>query len=89
MDYFDPFADPGIDLAAISTRFLLVSFDTDWRFGSAHSADLAATLEAAGVEAKHAEISSPWGHDSFLLDAPEYHRTVARFVAGGAALRAE
>ncbi len=26
------------------------------------------------------EIESPWGHDSFLLEVPDYHRTVAAFL---------
>jgi homoserine O-acetyltransferase len=26
------------------------------------------------------EIRSPHGHDSFLLEIPEYHRTVAGFM---------
>ena len=35
MDYFEPFAEP--TARTPSTRFLLVSFDTDWRFGTEHS----------------------------------------------------
>ncbi|MGK2932995.1 MAG: hypothetical protein ACSLFD_09555 [Solirubrobacterales bacterium] len=26
------------------------------------------------------EISSPHGHDSFLFDTPDYHRTVAGYI---------
>jgi len=81
MDYFDPFADPALDLSDITTRFLLVSFDTDWRFGSAHSAEIAGRLAGAGIDVEHVEVRSPWGHDSFLLEIPEYHRVVAGFVA--------
>ncbi len=84
MDYFEPFAEPGIDLArvvAAATRFLLLSFDTDWRFGSEHSAYIHEQLRAGGVDAGHTEITSPWGHDSFLLDVPEYHAAVAQFLA--------
>ncbi len=77
MDYFDPFADPTLDLARVSTRFLAVSFDSDWRFGSEHSRHLVRSLSAGGVEARHVEIASPWGHDSFLLEGEEYHRVVA------------
>jgi homoserine O-acetyltransferase len=81
MDYFDPLGDPALDLATVDTRFLLVSFDTDWRFGSEHSAELARTLSAGGVAVDHVEVASPWGHDSFLLDVPEYHREIASFLA--------
>jgi len=84
MDYFDPLADPTLDLAAVDTRFLLISFDTDWRFATKHSLHLARELRAGGVDVEHFEVRSPWGHDSFLLEVPEYHRRVAAFVDGAA-----
>jgi homoserine O-acetyltransferase len=80
MDYFAPFADPRVDLAALATRFLLVSFDTDWRFGTEHSRFVAEQLAAGGVDVAHHEVRSPWGHDSFLLDVPEYHALVRDFL---------
>ena len=78
MDYFDPFAEPGLDLEAVSTRFLAISFDSDWRFGSEHSRHIVDVLRGGGVDARHVEVSSPWGHDSFLLEDEVYHRLVAR-----------
>ena len=83
MDYFDPMADPGLNLRAVAdagTRFLLISFDTDWRFSSEHSAQLAQDLIRDGLDAEHVEIESPWGHDSFLMDVPEYHRRLSLFI---------
>jgi homoserine O-acetyltransferase len=78
MDYFEPFADPELKLDRVTTDVLAVSFDTDWRFGSEHSRYLVDRLRAAGVNARHVEVSSPWGHDSFLLDVEEYHRVVTQ-----------
>lgn len=83
MDYFEPFADPALDLAAVSTRFLLLSFSSDWRFGSEHSRYVASKLRDAGVAAEHVEVATPWGHDSFLLDIPAYHDLLAGFLAHG------
>jgi homoserine O-acetyltransferase len=83
MDYFDPFADPAAVAAALSasrTRFLVVSFDSDWRFDTAHSMEIVRTLAAHDVPVSFREIPSPHGHDSFLLTVPEYHRTVATFL---------
>ena len=83
MDYFDPFADPAAVAAALGasrTRFLVVSFDSDWRFDTAHSMEIVRTLAAHDVPVSFREISSPHGHDSFLLTVPEYHRTVATFL---------
>ncbi len=89
LDWFDPFGEPDADakLAAMRTRFLLVSFDTDWRFGTEHSKAILRRLARAGVPTTFREVESPWGHDSFLLDVPEYHRTVAGFVERLAAER--
>jgi len=82
MDYFDVFADPGAParIASGGTRFLVLSFDTDWRFDTAHSRDIVRTLAAHDVPVSFREIASPHGHDSFLLEVPEYHRTVATFL---------
>jgi homoserine O-acetyltransferase len=77
MDYFDPFAQAAPDLARVGTRFLAISFDSDWRFGSEHSRFIRDALLAGGVDVRHVELSSPWGHDSFLLAGEEYHRVVA------------
>ncbi len=83
MDYFDPFADPDAvraRLSATRTKFLVVSFDTDWRFDTSHSRQIVRTLTAHRVPVSFREISSPHGHDSFLLDVPEYHDTVAAYL---------
>ena len=83
MDYFDPFADEEAAVAALRgnpTRFLLVSFDTDWRFPTSHSRATAEVLRRAGCEVVQEEIESPWGHDSFLLPVPEYLDLVDAFL---------
>lgn len=82
MDYFDPFASPGAAEGAVEagTRFLVVSFDSDWRFSTAHSRQIVRHLEEAGAPVSFRDIRSPWGHDSFLLPIEDYHATVRAFV---------
>ncbi len=82
MDYFTPFDDPGIDeqLRGNPTEFLAISFSSDWRFAAGHSELIVAALSARAVNADHRPIESPWGHDSFLLDLPEYHEALAQFL---------
>jgi homoserine O-acetyltransferase len=85
LDVFDPFPDelaPVPELAACRTRFLLLSFSSDWRFGTRHSERIARVLERNGVPVELHEVASPYGHDSFLLDVPEYLARVQAFVAG-------
>src|SRR5437763_9172332 len=49
MDYFDPFAE---SYAPPDTRFLVISFDTDWRFSTAHSEHIAAELRRLGADVR-------------------------------------
>lgn len=82
MDYFDPFAEPDA-LAALRhdpTRFLVISFDSDWRFSTEHSRQLVQQLAAAELPVTFREIRSPWGHDSFLLTIEPYLATVRAFL---------
>ena len=78
MDYFEPFASAGDRPPA--TRYLVISFDSDWRFGTEHSALIEAELLARGASVARHEVRSPWGHDSFLMDVPEYHALVREFL---------
>jgi homoserine O-acetyltransferase/O-succinyltransferase len=80
MDYFEPFEEP--IARPPSTDVLLISFDSDWRFGSEHSRYIADELRALGGSPRHVEIASPWGHDSFLMDVPAYHAAVAELLRG-------
>jgi homoserine O-acetyltransferase len=89
MDYFDLAEDHGGSLARAfentKARFCLVSFDTDWLYPTAESRVIVHALNAAGVRASFVELSSPFGHDAFLLDVPELNRVVDGFLRAGAA----
>lgn len=83
MDYFDPFADPvwtQRQISAGDTRFLVLSFDSDWRFSTDHAKEIVSELQLAGAPVTFREISAPQGHDSFLMPNPDYHRTVAAYL---------
>jgi len=81
MDYFDPFADPKALDAVRSTpvNWLVLSFATDWRFGTDHSRRIVRTLEHAGQPVTFREIPSNYGHDSFLLVIEPYHETLVAY----------
>src|SRR3984957_3984325 len=86
MDYFDLAADCGGDLATAfkgsRTRFLLVSFTSDWLFPTSESRDIARALNRAGANVSFVEFPTDKGHDAFLLDEPDFHRTLAGFLRG-------
>lgn len=82
MDYFDPFSRPDA-LAAVQQHpvsYLVVSFDTDWRFSTEHSRRIVRELEHGGLPVTFRDISAPWGHDSFLLEVEPYLQTVRAFL---------
>jgi homoserine O-acetyltransferase len=90
LDYFDPAAEHGGDLArafaaARACRFLVVSFTTDWRFSPARSREIVKALVDNRIDVSYAEIDAPHGHDAFLLDDVRYHRVVSAYFARVAA----
>jgi homoserine O-acetyltransferase len=86
MDLFDLAADHDGDLASAfrgsPTRFCVISFDSDWLFPTAQSRAIARALNRAGANASFVEIASDKGHDAFLLDEPDMHRTLSGFLKG-------
>ncbi|MEV5032039.1 homoserine O-acetyltransferase MetX [Sphingobium sp. LMC3-1-1.1] len=89
MDYYDIAEDHGGSLARAfapsRARFCLVSFDTDWLYPTAESRLIVHALNAGGAQASFVELSSPFGHDAFLLECPELNRVVDGFLKGGRA----
>ena len=85
-DYFDLAADYGGDLAnafrGTRTRFLLASFTSDWLYPTPESRSIARALNRAGANVSFVEFPTDKGHDAFLLDEPDFHRTLAGFLRG-------
>jgi len=86
MDWFDLAADHEGDLtrafAGSRTRFCLVSFSSDWLFPTAQSRAVARALNRAAANVSFVEIESDKGHDAFLLDEPDFYRTLSGFLSG-------
>lgn len=87
MDYFDLAEEHGGTLAnafrETRSRFCIVSFDTDWLYPTRESRSIVHALNAAGARVSFVELSSPYGHDAFLLEAPELNRVVDGFLRAG------
>jgi len=86
MDYFDLAAEHGGVLANAfrdtPVRFCLVSFTHDWLFPTAQSRATVHALNAVAANVSFVEIDSDKGHDAFLLDEPEFARTLTGFLDG-------
>ncbi|HTN30735.1 MAG TPA: homoserine O-acetyltransferase [Pseudomonas sp.] len=84
LDYFDPSAAHGGDLAKAlapaKADFCLMSFTTDWRFSPARSRELMDALLAARKNVSYVEIDAPQGHDSFLLPVPRYQQVFRSYM---------
>jgi len=81
MDYFDLEKDYGSLRNAFGktkSRFLIISFTSDWLFTPEQSKAIVDALVANGKDVSYCNISSPYGHDSFLLE-PE---SLGMFVSG-------
>jgi homoserine O-acetyltransferase len=79
-DYFDIGKDHGSLKNAFANtccRFLVISFSSDWLFTPAQSRDIVDALVANNKDVSFCDISSPYGHDAFLLE-PE---TLGSFIS--------
>lgn len=77
LDYFDlAAANEGRLSRAFAgcekTRFLVLSFSTDWLYPTSESMKLVKALNAVSAPVSFTEIESDRGHDAFLLEIPEY-----------------
>ncbi len=84
MDYFDLAQDEPLSarFANTKTRFLVVSFSSDWLFPTSDSRAIVRALNAVAANVSFAEITTDKGHDAFLLDEPEFFAIVAGFLKG-------
>jgi homoserine O-acetyltransferase len=85
LDYFDPAGDFGGNLSASLARakaaFLVVSFNSDWRFPPARSREMVRSLLDNRRIVSYLEIDAPGGHDAFLLEDPRYHGALRAYFA--------
>ncbi|MEL7690814.1 homoserine O-acetyltransferase MetX [Citromicrobium bathyomarinum] len=85
MDYFDLAEEHGGRLAdafaSTTSRFCVVSFDTDWLYPTEEGRHIVRALNAAGAPVSFVELSSPYGHDGFLLETPGLDEVVQGFVS--------
>ena len=90
LDYFDPARafDGNLTraLARAQSKFLLISFSTDWRFAPTRSREIVKALLENRRAVSYAEIDAPHGHDAFLLDDVRYMGVVRSYfesISGG------
>lgn len=81
IDYFDLSKEYGTLNNAIGkaqSRFLLLSFTSDWLYPPCKSEEILSALRRCGKEAVHRTIDSTYGHDAFLVEDAKITPTIAR-----------
>ncbi len=84
LDYFDPAHDSNGNLreafSVAKSDFLVLSFTTDWRFSPERSRAIVKALLDNELNVSYAEITSSYGHDSFLMEDRYYHELVKAYM---------
>ncbi|MHC4114356.1 MAG: homoserine O-acetyltransferase MetX [Planctomycetota bacterium] len=83
-DYFDLKKDYGSLKAAFANtkcRFLVISFTSDWLFTPAQSRAIVSALTTNGKDSSYCDITSPYGHDAFLLEPEILGSFISDFLA--------
>ena len=84
LDYFDLADSCGGLLSNCfiksQARFCIISFDSDWLYPTAEAKRIVQALVAAGRHVSFVELTSPFGHDAFLLDTPGLNEVVDGFL---------
>ena len=83
LDYYDPTKQNKKKLSAvfkkIKSKFLVISFTSDWRFSPGRSKEIVKSLLDNNINVSYAEISAESGHDAFLMSDDHYHEILNSF----------
>ncbi|MCA3269331.1 MAG: homoserine O-acetyltransferase [Thalassospira sp.] len=88
VDYFDLSGDyGGILTRAFSPlpRYCIISLSSDWLFPPAEHKAIVKALNGIAANVSYVEIDTDRGHDAFLMDVPQLHAMIARYLDGSAA----
>ncbi len=81
LNYFDVSGEKLIPQGKIiDTRFLVISFRSDWLYPSWQSREITRFLMSRQQDTTYCEIKSTYGHDAFLLEFEEETRLIKHFL---------
>ena len=84
LDYFDPIKDFGASLneifKSVKSKYLVISFTSDWRFPPKRSREIVKLLLDNEKDVSYSEINSEGGHDAFLMDNENYFGVMKSFI---------
>ncbi len=83
IDYFDLVRDFGSLENAfrhVTANMMILSFSSDWLFPTCQAKEIVRALQNNEKEVTFCEISSPYGHDAFLLPDPLMEKMITDFI---------
>ena len=80
MDYFDLSGGKLINGRAVDTRFLVISFKSDWLYPPYQSQEIVRQLKLKQVDATYCEVKSTYGHDAFLVELEGQKTLIHHFL---------
>jgi homoserine O-acetyltransferase/O-succinyltransferase len=86
MDYFDltqAYGSLEKAFAGCKTRFLVISFSSDWLFPTYQSKEIVSALRRVDADAIFTEIQTDYGHDAFLLESQQLSSLITNFLGHG------
>ena len=81
IDYFDLSGGKLIPQGkTVDTRFLIISFKSDWLYPPHQSQEIVRLLKRKHVDATYCELTSTYGHDAFLIEVEEQTTLIKHFL---------
>ena len=84
LDYFDPASHHNGKLAdalsLVKSKFLVISFTTDWRFSPERSEEIVKALVDSRKSVIYVKVKANHGHDAFLMPIPHYTRVFTSYM---------
>ena len=84
MDYFDLSKQFNGNLSdafkKTQAKFFIISFTSDWLYPTQENKEIVIALNSIGANVGFVEIKSDKGHDSFLLDVPDFLQALKNFL---------
>jgi homoserine O-acetyltransferase len=68
-------------LAKSRTRYLIISFTSDWLYPSYQSLEIVSALRRRNQDVAYIELTSNYGHDAFLVEVDEQTELIRGFLA--------
>lgn len=65
----------------IRTRFLVISFTSDWLYPSYQSLEIVSALRSRNCDVAYCNLTSHYGHDAFLVEVEEQTELLRGFLA--------